>query len=155
MTPAVETLQNLKLPFVLHQFDNQVEHDYARHAADYLGIAHERVFKTLICQGADKALLVAIVPATHNLNMKLLARSADQKKVEMAEQKVAQARTGYLKGAISPIGQKLQLPTYLDRRATAHPQIFVSGGRRGLEIEITPTALVAATNATIAALTPD
>lgn len=150
MTPAIVALQSLGIEFEIHQFENKVTNDYARHAAQMLGITEDTVFKTLICQAPDANLLVAIVPASRQLNMKHLARAAQYKRVALAAQQIAEAKTGYLKGAISPFGQRTQLPTYLDHRASMLPSIYVSGGRRGLEIEIESSALLSATGGKLA-----
>ena len=149
MTPAVAALEVAGIPFRLHSYDNEVVSGYAAEAASALAIPQVQVFKTLIAQGPDKKLYAALVPTPQQLNLKLLAKAIGVKKTTMAEQSAAERSTGYLKGGISPLGQKAKLTTYLDSSAHDFDTIFVSAGRRGLEIEIAPDDLIELLNARV------
>jgi Cys-tRNA(Pro)/Cys-tRNA(Cys) deacylase len=100
------------------------------------------VFKTLVARLDGQALVVAIVPVSEMLNLKRLARAAGARKAAMAEPAAVQRSTGYVLGGVSPLGQKRRLPTFIDQSARDLPSLFVSGGRRGLEIELGPQDLV-------------
>jgi Cys-tRNA(Pro)/Cys-tRNA(Cys) deacylase len=120
-------------------------------AASALGLDPEQVFKTLLAD-VDGSLVVAIVPVTGTLDLRALARALGGKKAVMADPAVAQRKTGYILGGISPIGQKTRHPTVLDETAELYPSIFVSGGRRGFDIELAPADLLSITDGTVAAI---
>jgi len=137
MTPAINLLKKNKVKYQVHSY----EHDpraasYGLEAAEKLALDPARVFKTLLVQTEAKELLVAILPVKHSLNLKQLANAAKVKKLEMADPQLAQRITGYLLGGISPLGQKKALRTFVDQSAADFATIFVSAGRRGLEIEL-------------------
>lgn len=115
-------------------------------AAELLGLEPARVFKTLMAE-VDGALVVGIVPVTSTLDLKALAAALGGKRAHMADPAVAQKATGYVLGGISPIGQKKRHRTVLDASASRWPSIYVSGGRRGLDLELTSDDLVAVTGA--------
>jgi Cys-tRNA(Pro)/Cys-tRNA(Cys) deacylase len=142
VTPAVSALEKSGKHYLLHTYDNQVGHGYAQEATMALQIDPKRVFKTLIAEDQINALYVALVPTSFQLNLKLLAAAVGAKKVRLAGQAAAERSTGFLKGGISPFGQKAMLPTVLDASASQFETIFVSGGRRGLEVEIAPADLI-------------
>ena len=149
-TPATVALTRAGVSFTLHEY----EHDpratsYGMEAAELLGLDPARVFKTLLAS-VDGALTVGIVPVSGQLDLKALARAVGGSKATMAEVAAAERATGYVAGGISPIGQRRAHPTVLDESASAHPTIFVSGGRRGLDLEIAPADLVAVTSAVVA-----
>lgn len=123
--------------------------DFGREAADALGVEPDRVFKTLLVE-VDGSLVVGIVPVTGKLDLKALAAAVGGKKAEMADAALAERRTGYIVGGISPIGQKTAHPTVLDETAELWDTVFVSGGRRGLDLELAPAGLVRATSAVVA-----
>jgi Cys-tRNA(Pro)/Cys-tRNA(Cys) deacylase len=118
-------------------------------AADALGIEADRVFKTLLAD-ADGDLVVGIVPVTGMLDLKALAAAVGAKKAVMADPATAERKTGYVVGGISPIGQKIALTTVIDETAELFDTVFVSGGKRGFDIELTPADLVAVTRARFA-----
>lgn len=137
--------------------DHQVhtyEHDpaaasYGGEAAGAMDVDAGRVFKTLMAS-VDSRLVVAVVPVSGQLDLKALAAATGGKKAVMAEPAEAERATGYVIGGISPLGQRRAHPTVIDTTALDHRTVFVSGGRRGLEIELSPAALVAATHAVVA-----
>ncbi len=149
-TPATVALTAAGIVFALHPY----EHDpraasYGLEAAEALGVPAEQVFKTLMAS-LDGELVVGIVPVTAQLDLKALARALGGSKAAMAEVAAAERATGYVAGGISPVGQKKTHRTVLDSSAEAHPRVYVSGGRRGLDIELSPADLVAVTRASTA-----
>ncbi|RNL64984.1 aminoacyl-tRNA deacylase [Nocardioides marmoriginsengisoli] len=124
---------------------------YGIEAAEALGLDPAVVFKTLVAD-ADAELVVGVVPVTGELDLKSLAHAVGAKKATMADPAVAARVTGYVVGGISPLGQKRRLRTVVDASALDHPLVYVSGGRRGLDLGVEPTALVTATAATTAAI---
>ncbi|RXZ45866.1 Cys-tRNA(Pro) deacylase [Agromyces binzhouensis] len=145
-TPATVALTRAGIRFTAHPY----EHDpraaaYGLEAAQKLGIEPERVFKTLLAN-VDGALAVGIVPVSDQLDLKALATALGGKRAEMADPSLAERKTGYVVGGISPIGQKVALPTVLDESAILFETILVSGGRRGLDLELAPDDLLAATS---------
>ena len=111
-----------------------------------MGVPEERVFKTLVVQLVTRELVVGVVPVASKLNMKLIAKSVGAKKASMAEASDVERSTGYILGGVSPLGQKKKLKTIIHFSATTYPTIFVSAGRRGLEIELKPQDLAIITN---------
>jgi Cys-tRNA(Pro)/Cys-tRNA(Cys) deacylase len=122
-------------------------------AAEALGVEAAQVFKTLIATLQAKNFIVAIVPVTSQLSLKALALAAGGKSARMAEAKEAERITGYVAGGISPLGQKRRLVTVIDDSALTHAEIFVSGGRRGLDIGVAPMDLITLTAAKVADIT--
>lgn len=146
-TPAVLALTAAGIEFRLHHY----EHDpratsFGLEAAQALGVEASRVFKTLLAS-LDGALVVGIVPVDRQLDLKGLARALGGSKAVMADVRAAERATGYVAGGISPVGQKRPHPTVLDESALGHATIFVSGGRRGLDLEIRPADLAVTTAA--------
>ena len=153
MTPAVKALERAKISFQLHEYAHDPRaSSYGLEAADALGLEPASVYKTLLAQLESKELVVAIVPVANTLNLKSLAHAARAKRAAMANPGDAQRSTGYVLGGISPFGQKKRLRTFVDDSMLALPRVHVSGGRRGLEIGITPLDLIAITQATTAAI---
>jgi len=151
-TKATVALERAKIPFTVHEYAHDPRHEsYGREASQALGVAADRVFKTLIAE-VDGNLVTAVVPVAGNLDLKALAAAAGGKRAAMAEVAAAERATGYVAGGISPVGQRRRLPVVLDSSAMALRTVFCSGGRRGLEIELTPADLVLATNASVAAI---
>ena len=142
MTPAINEAKKQKIQFKIHQYSHNPGHSsYGMEAAESLSINAARVFKTLVLQIDNDKLAVGIVPVAGKLNMKHLAKAAGGKKAAMANADLVQRATGYVLGGVSPLGQKKKLPTVIDASATNHETIFISGGRRGLEIELSPEDL--------------
>jgi Cys-tRNA(Pro)/Cys-tRNA(Cys) deacylase len=154
-TPATVALTAAGIPFTAHSYEHDPANtNFGLEAASALGLDPERVFKTLLAD-VDGTLVVGIVPVTGKLDLKSLAAAVSGKKAEMADPKVAERRTGYVVGGISPIGQKIAHPTVVDETAELFDTIFVSGGRRGLDLELAPSDLLRITGGTIAAIARD
>lgn len=149
-TPATALLDKQKVAYTLHAYEHDPRHEsYGLEAAEALGIAPERVFKTLVAD-VDGRLAVGVVPVTGQLDLKALAAAVGGKKAKMADVAAAERATGYVAGGISPLGQKKRLPVALDASAEAFGTIYCSAGRRGLEVEIAPADLVRLTQAVVA-----
>ncbi|WP_224280633.1 Cys-tRNA(Pro) deacylase [Streptomyces sp. LS1784] len=146
-TPATVALEAAAVPFTVHAYDHDpAAASYGGEAAEVLGIAPERVFKTLVAD-VDGTLAVGVVPVTGQLDLKALAAAVGGKRAAMADPAAAERSSGYVRGGISPLGQRRPLRTVLDASALGHPTIYVSAGRRGLEVELAPTDLVSLTGA--------
>lgn len=147
-TPATVALTRAGVPFTAHTYDHDpAATSYGLEAAEALGLEPATVFKTLLAD-VDGELVVGIVPVTGQLDLKALAAAVGGKKAQMADPAVAERVTGYVVGGISPIGQKRRLRTVLDASADAHATVFVSGGRRGLDLGLAPDDLARVTGAT-------
>ncbi|ARD42916.1 Cys-tRNA(Pro) deacylase [Colwellia sp. PAMC 21821] len=156
MTPGVKQLQKLAIAYKLHQYQHDVNcKSYGLEAAEKLNVSAETVFKTLVVEVDNSFLAVAIVPVIKQLSLKKLAKALHAKKIKMADANKVQNSTGYVLGGVSPLGQKKALVTVLDKSAVALNTIFVSGGKRGLEIELTPENLVLSLQATYANITSE
>ncbi|MBT2209845.1 MULTISPECIES: Cys-tRNA(Pro) deacylase [Actinomadura] len=151
-TPATLAAAEAGIEFTLHAFEADPDAEsYGRAAADALGLPPEHVFKTLLTE-VDGRLTVGVVPVSASLDLKALAAAAGGKKARMADPADAERATGYVVGGISPLGQRRRLPTVLDASASALGTLYVSAGRRGLEIELSPADLVRLTGAVLAAI---
>lgn len=150
VTPATKALDALGLLYRPHPYEHDPSvGDYGAEAASALGVPPERVFKTLVTE-ADGDLVVAVVPVSTSLDLKALAAALGAKRAQMAAPETAERRTGYVLGGISPFGRRTAAPLVLDASARAFPTIFVSGGRRGLDLELAPDDLLSATGGTTA-----
>jgi len=150
MTPAITALKRAKLPFDILEYQHDPDApSYGEEAAEALGLEPAQVFKTLLVAltGHKSSLAVAVVPVTHQLNLKAIARAVGAKKAAMADTAVAEKTTGYIVGGISPIGQKKALPTVIDASAETLENMHVSAGRRGLEVALSPANLASITRA--------
>jgi Cys-tRNA(Pro)/Cys-tRNA(Cys) deacylase len=155
MTPAIETAKKANIAFRVHEYRHDpTAKSYGEEAADVLGIGHDRVFKTLIAatDGATAQLAVAVIPVAKRLDLKALAGAMGVKRMVMANEADAERATGYVVGGISPLGQRKRLPLLLDKSALAYETIYVSAGKRGLEIELAPGDLLALSDGKTAAI---
>ena len=147
-TPATVALTRAGLPFRTHTYAHDPSAaSYGDEAARATGVEPERIFKTLLVD-TGSGLAVGVVPVSGSLDLKALATALGTKKVTMAQPAAAERSTGYVVGGISPIGQRRALPTVIDDSASRFATVFVSGGRRGFEIELAATDLAAVTGAT-------
>jgi Cys-tRNA(Pro)/Cys-tRNA(Cys) deacylase len=153
MTPAINAARHAKAPFHVHEYvhDPKAE-SYGEEAAVKLNLPLARVFKTLVVSLDGRELAVAVVPVSGMLDMKVCAAALGAKKCDMADRKAAERSTGYVLGGISPLGQKKRLRTVIDVSAQGFETVFVSAGRRGLEIELAPAELARLTGGVFATL---
>ncbi|MFC9682747.1 Cys-tRNA(Pro) deacylase [Streptomyces sp. NPDC056948] len=151
-TPATVALTTAGVDFAVHSYDHDPAHpSYGEEAAEAMGVSPDRVFKTLVAD-VDGALTVAVVPVAGQLDLKSLASAVGGKRATMADPTLAERTTGYVRGGISPLGQRKKLRTVLDESASTHPTICVSAGRRGLEVELSPEDLQKLTEAVLASI---
>ena len=149
-TPALVALQREGVAHTVHAYDHDPgAESYGMEAAEALGLDPATVFKTLLAD-VDGAPVVAIVPVTGMLDLKALASARGAKRARMLDPSIAERLTGYVVGGISPLGQRTASPTVLDASAMGQPVVYVSGGRRGLDIGIAPEDLVRVTAAQVA-----
>ncbi|HEY6013702.1 MAG TPA: aminoacyl-tRNA deacylase [Candidatus Limnocylindrales bacterium] len=141
-------------PTARHGRDRDARPSYGREAAMALGIEPGRLFKTLVAS-VDERLVLAVVPVDRELDPKALAEAVEGRHAELADPVVAERATGYVVGGISPIGTRRALPVILDVSATGRPTVFVSAGRRGLQVELAPDDLVRLTGAIVASVARD
>ena len=142
MTPAINVLKKNKIVHQLHEYaHDSTSKSYGLEAAQKLAVPADRVFKTLVINLDGKALAVGVIPVSSKLSLKLIAKAAGAKKASMATQSDVERSTGYVLGGVSPLGQKKRLKTIIDSSAKNFSTIYVSAGRRGLEIELTPDDL--------------
>ncbi|NDU77135.1 Cys-tRNA(Pro) deacylase [Actinomadura sp. DSM 109109] len=151
-TPATVAAEKAGVDFTLHAYEADPNAEsYGEAAADALGVSHDRLFKTLLAE-VDGGLTVGVVPVSSTLDLKALAAAAGGKKARMADPRDAERATGYVVGGISPLGQRRRLPTVIDASVSALATVYVSAGRRGLQIELAPADLVRLTGARVAAI---
>ncbi len=149
-TPATVLLTAQRVAFTLHPYDVSPDApNYGALVAEALGIVPERVFKTLVAE-VDGALVVGVVPVTGDLDLKALAQAAGGKRAALADRAAAERSSGYVRGGISPLGQRKRLPTVIDDSASGLDLMYVSAGRRGLQVALAPGDLVRLTGATVA-----
>ncbi|WP_434927053.1 Cys-tRNA(Pro) deacylase [Shewanella sp. HL-SH2] len=156
MTPAIDLVKKHRLPFTVHEY----QHDsnavsYGLEAAEKLQVKAELVFKTLVVETDSHKLAVAILPVSQQLNFKKMAKALKVKKVHMADSALVESTTGYVLGGVSPLGQKKRLATVIDQSAELLPQLYFSAGKRGLELQMSPTDLQALLSASFADITND
>jgi len=146
MTPAINQAKREKIVYLIHEYQHSPSCDsYGLEAAEKLGLSKERVFKTLVVRLDNERLVVGVLPVTSMLNMKHIAKIAKAKKAAMADKVLMVKTTGYVLGGVSPLGQKKKLQTFIDSSAANFPTIYVSAGRRGLEMELRSKDLLALT----------
>ncbi len=149
MTPAINRAKKAKISYTVHQY----EHDpkaasYGEEAAEKLNLCADRVFKTLVVELDSSTLAVSVIPVSCQLNLKAMAAVLGAKKANMADPKAVERSSGYVLGGVSPLGQKKRLKTVIDRSAQTFETIYVSAGRRGLEIELAAQDLASLLQAT-------
>jgi Cys-tRNA(Pro)/Cys-tRNA(Cys) deacylase len=153
VTPAIVALEDAGIAHTIHEYERSDDlHDFGREAADALGLDHDQVFKTLVVV-ADDELVVAVAPVSCQLSMKRVASAVGAKRATMCEPAVAERSSGYIVGGISPIGQRRQLRTVVDETVELFDTVYVSGGKRGMDIGLSPTDLVALLDAVVAPIT--
>ncbi|MGB3224305.1 MAG: Cys-tRNA(Pro) deacylase [Desulforhopalus sp.] len=151
MTPAINAAKKKKIAYKIHQYTHDPANEsYGKEAAEKLGIEESRVYKTLVVQLDNGNLTVAVIPVSSMLSMKHIAKAIGAKKAAMADKELVERTTGYVVGGVSPLGQKKRLATIIDSSAEDFPTIFVSAGRRGLDLELNPADLAALTSAIFA-----
>lgn len=149
-TPATSALTAAGVAFTVHEYAHDARAaSYGEEAAEAMGIDPARVLKTLFAD-VDGALVVGVVPVAGQLDLKALARAVGGRKAAMADPRAAERATGYVVGGISPLGQRKAHPTVVDASALAHPTVYVSAGKRGMEVELSPAELVRMTAARVA-----
>ncbi len=154
MTPAIKSLEKAKVTFTIHQYSHDpAAESYGLEAAEKLGVAPAQVFKTLVVQLDAKDYAVAVLPVSEMLSMKLIAKAAGAKKAAMANKLDVERMSGYVLGGVSPLGQKKRLKTFIDSSAQTLASMFVSAGKRGLEVELKPADLQQQLQAGFAPLT--
>jgi Cys-tRNA(Pro)/Cys-tRNA(Cys) deacylase len=161
-TPAIEQLRRARVPHRVHEYERAERHGrdhgirpaYGVEAAEALGIEPDRMFKTLVAS-VDGRLVMAVVPVSGELDLKHLARAVGGRRAVLAAPDAAERATGSVVGGISPLGSRLPLPVVVDEGATSHDTVFVSAGRRGLQVELAPADLIAQTRAQVAAIVRD
>lgn len=152
-TPAVSALRRQGVAFELHVYDfGGPAPGIALEAADLMGVEPGRVLKTLMAVIDERTLVTTLIPAHRELDLKALASATGGKRAALADVRQAERATGYVKGGISPFGQRQRSPAVVDRSVLEHVSVFVNGGRRGLEIELAPKGLITALDATVAAV---
>mgnify|MGYP000421582756 CR=1 FL=1 len=136
-TPCITYLERAGVSYTMHSYTHdEGNSSYGLEAAERLDVEADRIFKSLVVEVDESQLLVCIIPVTHRLSMKAVAKAHGAKKAQMADKSLVQRTTGYVLGGVSPIGQKITLPTYIDESAILYESILVSGGMRGIDIEL-------------------
>ena len=153
MTPGINAAIKAKIAHRIHEYSHdEASESYGLEAAEKMGVSEERVFKTLVVSLDNKELAIGIIPVSSLLSMKLIARVSGAKRAAMANPSDVERSTGYVLGGVSPLGQKKRLRTIIDSSAKGYSTIYVSAGRRGLEIELDPNDLTTLTNGALTAI---
>ncbi|WP_298147953.1 Cys-tRNA(Pro) deacylase [uncultured Acinetobacter sp.] len=151
MTPGINLVKKAKITHKIHEYSHdESSESYGLEAAEKMGVAEDRVFKTLVVALDNNDLVVGILPVSSLLSMKLIAKALGAKKAVMADKADVERSTGYVLGGVSPLGQKKRLKTVIDSSAKNYSTIYVSAGRRGLEIELAPDDLIKLTSGLLA-----
>lgn len=151
MTPGINLVKKAKITHKIHEYSHdESSESYGLEAAEKMGVAEDRVFKTLVVALDNNDLVVGILPVSSLLSMKLIAKVLGAKKAVMADKADVERSTGYVLGGVSPLGQKKRLKTVIDSSAKNYSTIYVSAGRRGLEIELAPDDLIKLTSGLLA-----
>ena len=151
-TNASRILEKLKIPFSLHEYEVDPEHLEASHVAEELGQDIKTVYKTLVLRGDKNGIFVCVIRGDLEVDLKKAAKASGNKKAAMIHLKELQPLTGYIRGGCTSLGMKKNYPVFIDESVDGKPFIFVSAGRRGLQLKLDPLDLVKATNATVADL---
>jgi Cys-tRNA(Pro)/Cys-tRNA(Cys) deacylase len=152
-TPAIAAVEAAGLGYRLHAYDVDPSQDeYGVAVAHALGVDAGRVYKTLVAKLDGRDLVCAVVPAERRLDEKALARAVGARQAELADRSEAERKTGYVRGGISPLGQRQQLPVIVDETALEQQTMYVSAGKRGLQLELAPLDLVRLARAQVAAI---
>ena len=152
-TPALDILTAAGVAFTVHEYDHTASDHFGDETVAALGVTGERVFKTLIASitmSGKPELVVGIVPVSGQMDLKALAAAVGAKRADMADPAAAQRSSGYVVGGISPLGQRTRLRTVIDQSAMSYETVLVSGGRRGLQVELAPADLVRLTDGQVA-----
>lgn len=153
MTPAVDVLQKARVDYALHPYEHDPSsRSYGLEAAEKLGVPPARVYKTLLVRCQPNGLAIAVVPVSCQLDFKRFAAVCGVKKVAMAESADVTRATGYIPGGVSPLGQKRRLPMVIDQSVHEHEQVYISAGKRGLDVSLRPEDLIRLTNAEVGAI---
>lgn len=153
MTPAVNAAKAAGVAYHVHEYTHHPKaHSYGLEAAEKLGLDPARVMKTLVVETDTRELVVAVLPVSSTLNLKAMAKAVGAKKVALADVRLVERTTGHVVGGVSPLGQRKRLRTAIDASAATYPTVYVSGGRRGLDLELAPADLIALTAATVTEL---
>jgi Cys-tRNA(Pro)/Cys-tRNA(Cys) deacylase len=152
-TPAIAAVEAAGVAYTLHPYDvDPSQDDYGVAVAHALGADSGRVYKTLVAKLDGSDLVCAVIPVERRLDLKALARAVGARQAALADRTEAERRTGYVRGGISPLGQRQQLAVVLDESAIPQPTLYVSAGKRGLQLELAPGDLVRLTRAQVAAV---
>jgi len=157
-TPALDILTAAGVAFTVHEYDHTASDHFGDETVAALGVTGERVFKTLIASitmSGKPELVVGIVPVSGQMDLKALAAAVGAKRADMADPAAAQRSSGYVVGGISPLGQRRRLRTVVDASAVTYETVLVSGGRRGLQVELAPADLVRLTDGKVAEIGRD
>lgn len=157
-TPALDILTAAGVAFTVHEYDHTASDHFGDETVAALGVTGERVFKTLIASitmSGKPELVVGIVPVSGQMDLKALAAAVGAKRADMADPAAAQRSSGYVVGGISPLGQRTRLRTVVDASAVTYETVLVSGGRRGLQVELAPADLVRLTDGKVAEIGRD
>jgi len=142
MTPAINILKKAKVDYKVHEYTHDSQNlSYGLEAVEKMGVQESRVFKTLVVSVESNLFVVAVIPVSSMLSMKLIAKGVGVKRASMADALAVERSTGYVLGGVSPLGQKKKLKTIIDSCAENFSTIYISAGRRGLEIELNPNDL--------------
>jgi len=153
MTPAINIAKKSAIVYKIHSYTHDpLCESYGTEASEKLGVPAQTVFKTLVVLIDSKVMMVAVIPVSSILSMKQIAKAAGGKKAEMANGADVERTSGYMLGGVSPLGQKKRLKTFIDTSAKNFTSIYVSAGRRGLEIELSPNDLRTLSNGAFTAL---
>jgi Cys-tRNA(Pro)/Cys-tRNA(Cys) deacylase len=151
MTPAIEQLKKSDIKFDILSYEHDINNtNFGLEAVEKLNLNSAQVFKTLVLETSEQQLIVAVTPVTQQVNLKQLAKLCAVKKVMMADPQKVQASTGYILGGVSPLGQKKRLKTYIHSSALDFEMIYVSAGKRGLEVTLSAKSLAHITQASFA-----